>query len=673
MNKKYLQLSSLAFIILISVSGPVSFAFAQPNSTTPIKHVIYIMKENQSFDDYFGVYPYGPNNMLVNNSIVKELSVPYGIQNDTSSIKVPNYPGLGWLLGYSHLSYLNSSIQVDPGEGWVDYHGDWDWGRNNGFASYSGSASLVYVSYQQIPFYWDYAEEYVLADNYYTPVLTETLPNRLASLSGYTPVSNDFGPPPYVNLNQTIFYQLNQKGVSWGYFELFSSASNPPSSEIYPLNSIQGFSSNPAYMNNVENLSVFLAEAKNGTLPAVSFVMPFGLAGEGNVPDVSEHPPANITLGQDWTVNLINAVMQGPDWNSSAIFITWDEWGGFYDSVPPPQMNAFGYGGRVPLLIISPYAKENYVDSTVLNHDSILKFIDYNWNIPYLSSWVAQSGSVLNAFDFNQNPRPPIILGPTTTVAGTNGNSGGYIQFENGSKLSLTAELTSEQYPIPLQIPLSSLNYTSPPFKMPVSTYAFSVPPSWLSSAQLFLILFSLIALIVALVINRFSNRLGLRQVLLIISVLFGLITSVLGMIWTAIPAPPKPPTEPTYSFITDLGFIMIALGIIIFAFPYIRKYLPKAESNPIPDNIKMVAKLVIIGGAAAVIASIMATPGIIFPVSTLTPSPLNPPQTVLQMLLATLSPLTGIGVLITATSLSVLLIHTVLMRRKEMKLNLAN
>ena len=667
MNAKKIKFGALIFVLLIALSNTASFAMAQPSTQTPIKHVIFIMKENQSFDDYFGVYPYGPNDMLANNPIVKELSVPYGIQNDTSSIKVPNYPGLGWLLGYSHLTYNNASTQVDPGEGWVDYHGDWDWGRNNGFASYSGSASLVYVSYQQIPYYWDYAEEYVLADNYYTPVLTETLPNRIASLSGYTPVSNDFGPPPYVNLNHTIFYQLNQNNISWGYFELFSSARNPPSNEIYPLNSIQGFSNNPAYMNNVENLSVFIAEAKNGTLPAVSFVMPFGLAGEGNVPDISEHPPANITLGQDWTVNLINAVMQGPDWNSSAIFITWDEWGGFYDSVPPPQMNAFGYGGRVPMLLISPYAKENYVDSTVLNHDSILKFIDYNWNLPYLSSWVAQSGSVLSAFDFNQNPRPPIVLGPTPTVAGTSGYSSGYIEFENGTVMPLTAKLTSEQYPIPLQIPLGSLTYRSPPFKMPTSVYSFSVPPTWLASAQLFMILLSLVALIVALSITRFIGKVGVRQLLLVVSVIFGIVTSILGVIWPAIPPPPVPPTEPTYSFITDLGFFMIFIGIVIFIFPYIRKFIPKAEKT-IPDNVRIMAKIAIAGGAVAVVTSILATPGIIFPVSTLTPNPLNPPQTVMQMIFATISPLTGIGMALTTISLGALIAHTFIVNKRKIR-----
>ncbi|MGC8661839.1 MAG: alkaline phosphatase family protein, partial [Nitrososphaeria archaeon] len=519
-------------------------------------------------------------------------------------------------------------------------------------------------------YYWDYAEEYVLADNYYTPVLTETLPNRLASLAGYSPVSNDFGPPPYVNLNQTIFYQLNQNNVSWGYFELFSSVKNPPSSEIYPLNSIQGFSNNLAYMNNVENLSVFLAEAKNGTLPAVSFVMPFGLAGEGNIPDISEHPSANITAGQDWTVNIINSIMQGPDWNSSAIFITWDEWGGFYDSVPPPQVNAFGYGGRVPLLIISPYAKENYIDSTVLNHDSILKFIDYNWNMPYLSSWVAQSGSVLSAFDFNQNPRPPIVLGPTPNIVGTTGNTAGYIKFENGSRLTLDEKLTTEQYPIPLQIPLSSLNYSSPPFKMPVSTYTFSIPPAWLASVQLFMILFSLVALIVALIITRFTGRLVFRELLLLATIFLGLVTSVLGVIWTAIPAPPVPPTEPTYSFITDLGFFMIFLGAIILIFPYIRRFLPKKEQQ-IPDNIRFMAKAVIVAGLVAVTASIIATPGIVFPVSTLTPNPLNPPQTVLQMILATISPLTGLGIVITIASFSIFVIQRLYnSKQKIVKLN---
>ncbi|MGC8674656.1 MAG: phospholipase C [Thermoprotei archaeon] len=633
------------FIIFIALVLPLIFGLvpnisAQVTPTkTPIKHVIFIMKENQSFDDYFGTYPYGFNNTLANNSIVKQLSVPYGIQGNTEKIKVPNYPGLGWLFGYSHLKYNGGPIQVNPGEGWVDYHGDWNWAKMNGFAAYSGTQSLTYVSYQQIPYYWDYAEEYVLADNYFSPVMTETLPNRLASLCGYTPVSNDYGPPPYVPLNYTIFYQLSQGGVSWAYFQLYSTTRNPPPNETYPLNAIKGFDGNPAYADNDENISVFFAEAHNGSLPAVSFVMPFGLYGEGNVPDVSEHPPANITLGQLWTVSIVNAVMKSPDWNSSVIFITWDEWGGFYDNVPPPQVNGFGYGGRVPLLIISPYAKENYVDSEVMNHDSILNFIDYNWGLPYLTGWVADSGSVLNAFDFAQVPRAPIILGPGGPYA-------------------------PNTYPIPLQVPLRDLNYSSPPFRMPTSTYAFSIPPPWLASTQFFLILASVVLLMSGMVTSL--KRLNeLRAGLLIAVVALGLATSFLGLIYTAIPPTPAPPTEPTYSFLTAMGFVMLAIGIAALAFPPIKKIIEKASA---PQAAVKGAKITAAIGLIAVVASLILTPGVVFPEPGITPSPLNPPETYVGMLAAMISPLTAAGFGITLTGGLALLLPLILTGRFSRK-----
>ncbi len=637
-----------AAAILAMLLIPSSASMAQPQTMTPIKHVVYIMKENQSFDDYFGTYPYGNNKTLMSNPIVKELSVPYGIQNGTNSIEVPNYPGLGWLLGYTKLRYLDGVTQVDPGEGWVDYHGDWDWGRMNGFVAYSGPQSMVYVTYQQLPWYWDYAEEYVLCDNYFTPVMTETAPNRLASLTGYAPISNDYGPPPYVPLNETIFYQLTQHNISWGYFELFSTTRDPPSSEIYPLDYITGFTSNLTYMNNVENLSVFFQLAKEGKLPAVSFVMPFGITGENGIPDPSEHPPANITLGQDWTVNIVNAVEESPDWNTSVIFITWDEFGGFYDNVPPPQVNSFGYGERVPLLIISPYAKENYVDPTVLNHDSVLKFIEYNWNLPYLTSWVAESGSVLSAFDFNQPPRPPIILGPTPDAVYTPGASHGVLYFENGSAYYITSSNPNFDYPLPLQIPLSELTYSSPPYQLPSSTAKFSLPPSWLASYQFFTIIASIVLIAVALVLQR-KGMAMYSMVSAGLSIVVTAISSALGIVYPAIPQAPVPPTEPTYSFLTAIGMVLLAISALAAAFPYIRRYLPKPRGG-FSEGMETVKALAVAGSIIAFVGFAL-TPGVFYPVPGIQPSELAPPPTLISYIAVVFSPLTIISWIALAVS----------------------
>jgi len=152
----------------------------------------------------------------------------------------------------------------------------------------------------------------------------------------------------------------------------------------------------------------------NGSnLPAVSFVNALGLD------TLDEHPPFNSTAGESWTVSLVNAVMCSQYWSSSVIILTYDEGGGYYDHVPPPQVfeinHSFdrplrGYGQRVPLLVISPFAKENYVSNTLLNHMSILRFIDYNWNLSPMNGNVANSNNLLDFFDFTGSPRQPVIL-----------------------------------------------------------------------------------------------------------------------------------------------------------------------------------------------------------------------------------------------------------------------
>jgi len=128
--------------------------------------------------------------------------------------------------------------------------------------------------------------------------------------------------------------------------------------------------------------------------------------------EASEHPPASICAGENWTVSVLNALMQGPDWNSTAVFLTWDDFGGLYDHVAPPQVDQFGLGPRVPLLIISPYAKSGYVSHTVSDHTSILKFIETRYHLQPLTSRDAQANPMLDSFDFTQRPRPPFLLTP---------------------------------------------------------------------------------------------------------------------------------------------------------------------------------------------------------------------------------------------------------------------
>ncbi|MGC9210812.1 MAG: alkaline phosphatase family protein [Nitrososphaeria archaeon] len=661
MGKNSFKTLSLAFlIIMIALLPASSFVAAQSaqQTKTPIKHVIIIFKENRSFDNLFGTYPYGHNEALKNNSIIKKLSIPDGVLN--MKVEVPNYPGLGSVLGYTKLAYADSPVQQDPGEGWVDYHGDWDYGRMDGYVAYSGPQSMVYIDYNQIPFYWDYAEEYVLCDNYFTAVMTESLPNFLGLWSGTTVVSNDISPPPYLPLNDTIFYQLSKYNVSWGIFGLYSTEQSPPSSEIGWLENIKDFAGNPAMMSHIYNISVFYQMLKNNSLPAYVFMDDYGIA-DG----ISDHPPDNITYSEMWTVNVINAVMNSPEWSSSAIFITWDDEGGFYDHVPPPQINSFGLGLRTACLIISPYAKEDYIDHQVLSHYSLLKFVEWNWNLPYLNEDIAESNLPLDAFNFNQQPRPPIILGPTPNIAGTLGTSHGYIEFENGSSYRLTATQTSQQYPIPLQIPVSQLPYSVP--QNYSGNIGFTVSyknttPAWVIPAQFYLVMLSLIVLVAAIIVNRFSAGSFLRTALLGLAAVLSLIGSLFGMIYPAVPPAPLPPVQPTYSIFTDLGLFIFVIGIIILAFPYIKKFAGKKEQN-IPENVRLLAKISTISGGLIALCSILITPGVIIPLKMI--STLAMPQSLLQIAEGSLSPFTWLNLLTAAVSLALLAVQSSIYSKK--------
>jgi phospholipase C len=177
-------------------------------------------------------------------------------------------------------------------------------------------------------------------------------------------------------------------------------------------------------VRNVQTVSHFFEAARNGTLPAVSWVVPNGA--------VSEHPPALVSAGQAYVTSLVNAVMQGPNWKSTAIFLSWDDWGGFYDHVVPPTVDQNGYGLRVPGLVISPYARRGYIDHQVLSFDAYVKFIEDDFlggqrldpktdgrpdRRPTVRENAPQLGSLVADFDFAQASRPPLVL-PTNPPPG---------------------------------------------------------------------------------------------------------------------------------------------------------------------------------------------------------------------------------------------------------------
>ncbi|MCA1729403.1 MAG: LysM peptidoglycan-binding domain-containing protein [Actinobacteria bacterium] len=258
-----------------------------------------------------------------------------------------------------------------------------------------------------------------------------------------------------------LTYLLYNNNVSWGYYVVKGTeadcADDTGDDECSPVtqsaetpgiwNPLPFFETvkQDDQLGNIQDVSNFYEAAQNGTLPAVSWVVPGALE--------SEHAPANIGDGQAYVTGLINSIMQGPNWDSTAIFLTWDDWGGFYDHVVPPKVDENGYGLRVPGLVISPYAKQGYIDHQVLSFDAYLKFIEDLFlkgqridpetderpdPRPTVRENVPELGDLLEEFDFSQGPGPPVVL-PTYPTSGELAPHTAYL-VGSGDTLSEIAE-----------------------------------------------------------------------------------------------------------------------------------------------------------------------------------------------------------------------------------------
>ncbi|WP_229231635.1 alkaline phosphatase family protein [Sinomonas cyclohexanicum] len=248
-------------------------------------------------------------------------------------------------------------------------------------------------------------------------------------------VAKTIAPPDYAWTDLT--YLLYKQNVSWGYYVFNGTEPDCQNDAAMACPPVKQDAKTPGIWNplpyfdtvkqdgqlgNIQSLTSFYSAAKDGTLPAVSWIDPTDA--------VSEHPPALVSAGQAYVSGLVNAVMSGPDWGSTAIFLSWDDWGGFYDHVAPPTVDANGYGLRVPGIVISPYAKKGYIDHQTLSHDAYVKFIEDDFlhgaridpttdgrpdPRPDVRENAPQLGDLVNDFDFTQPPSRPVILPNATT------------------------------------------------------------------------------------------------------------------------------------------------------------------------------------------------------------------------------------------------------------------
>ena len=318
---------------------------------------------------------------------------------------------------------------------------------------------MGYHDAREIPNYWTYAEDFVLQDDMFESAASWSLPEHLYLVSGWSAIcpNGDGDPldcvgtlsprepakswsaplePGHATYAWTdITYLLQRDGVSWRYYVHEGDQPDCEDDEAVICAKIHQDAKTPGIWNpladftdvkedgqlgNIQPLPSFYEAVHAGPscgLPNVSWIVPSN--------EVSEHPPSPISKGQTYVTTLINSIMRSPCWGSTAIFLSWDDWGGFYDHVVPPDVDKNGYGLRVPGLVISPYAKAGYIDHQQLSHDAYLKFIEDDFlerkrlnpltdGRPDLRPDVREEapglGSLANDFDFEQSPRPPLLL-----------------------------------------------------------------------------------------------------------------------------------------------------------------------------------------------------------------------------------------------------------------------
>jgi phospholipase C len=187
--------------------------------------------------------------------------------------------------------------------------------------------------------------------------------------------------------------------VTWRYY---APSQGQPGYQWSAYDAISHIRNGPDWQTNVVPVTEFITDALAGKLPQVSWVTPPAVS--------SEHPGAGVCRGENWTVQQINAVMQGPLWQSTAIFVTWNDFGGFYDHVAPPKADIYGLGPRVPLLVISPYAIPRHISHNRYGFESVLKFIEANWRLQSLTARDSLANNLMDAFNFSQSPLSPLLL-----------------------------------------------------------------------------------------------------------------------------------------------------------------------------------------------------------------------------------------------------------------------
>jgi phospholipase C len=491
-------------------------AARHPGVANPIQHVIIIMQENRSFDSYFGTFPGA-------NGIPLGTCVPLNPAQPTGTCVQPFHDQHDLNAGGPHRS---SDAQADLDDGITTSKLDgFIYQQTTGFGQQIKASPprgvhatktafipgverhdvMGYHDASELPTYWAYAENFVLQDQMFEGNRGWSLASHLDMASEWTAICTNDGDPSTCVTNPSgippkdtkvrypwanLFQLMDVHNISWKYY--LGSGNEPDCSDgemtcdpeaqqtgvVSIWNPVPGFAwveaQGSQYLaQHNPQIDQFLVDVNNGTLPQVSWVVPSDT--------LSEHPPNGVTAGQDYVASLVNAVMQSPYWTNTAIFISWDDWGGFYDHVQPPNvdMNASqapiqGFGLRVPGLMISAYANAGMIDHNVLAMDSYATFIedvfmqgarldpaqlgqpdrrpdirDSLTSVTFPNGTIAPIGNLMDEFNFSQAPLPPLVLStyiPINIAIACNSGDPDNPQTCRSSAVRVSWDMVSGQY-----------------------------------------------------------------------------------------------------------------------------------------------------------------------------------------------------------------------------------
>jgi len=413
------------------------------DTAIPIDTVVVLMMENHSFDNYFGQL----------GKFLNRTDIESAPANATNPGVDPGDGGAPAQYPYTHAPH---KCTLDTNHEWNGSHYEYADGGMSGFVQQnegwsagdlpdggdpslaSGARAMYYYDQTDIPFYYALAQNFAIGDHYHCSVIGPTWVNRMYFWAGtsFGRTSNEFPDITsytFPDNDATILDELEKRHVDWNIY----ANSLPSAAMIYGVSFLNRWGRNPQhrvtpYPNTPSDGTDFVSAAKAGTLPPMSFLDPDLIHENSDGND--EHPPGDIQTGQKFTSDMLQALMTGPQWPHMAIFITWDEHGGFYDHYAPPPAcvpdttapilsgsdnsipaNFDRLGFRVPLIVVSPYAKKGYVGHATYDHTSITKFIEAKFKIPCLTARDANADAPMDLFDFSA----PTQLTPPTLPAAT--------------------------------------------------------------------------------------------------------------------------------------------------------------------------------------------------------------------------------------------------------------